>query len=335
MAEYFQVIDSIKVKSLEVNIVQRVKDSIVFKLECLAYFSDHNRLDSILCVNGHKNFVTKYVPMYFDSGYIYKTTYYDKLDNSEMYRIEKFIYGKESSLEFLNSKNGKGYRLATIYDVCCTKIEQLWFVNDTLTKRQITQNKYDENFNWMQYCARAVKKTFNPYYSIYLYGPDHFPYVDDNKAGKFQEEYMGKQFISLSGDTIVITKTDSVSYLSQTKLFSNEALNYSELNQQTLNGFGTNFNIKWYDSKYSSKREDTFSFEGIGSDEGVKHHIRITNQLGDFDYEGMENTSLKNMTKRESNKKSYKFDRQENWVKGIFKKNDGSKYIVTRKIHYD
>lgn len=75
---------------------------------------------------------------------------------------------------------------------------------------------------------------------------------------------MGKQYISLDGDTIVITKTDSNSYLSQTKRYTNDDLNYSELIKKTLKGYGADYTIKYYDNKYSLRRKTYITSKEAG-----------------------------------------------------------------------
>ncbi len=333
MGEYFQVKESIKISAVEINIVERVKDSVAINLSCIAYYSGLNKLDSIICKDIAKNVSSKYYQTLYDSGFVYKTIYLINKDDLELYRIEKFIYGKESSLEFSNNKNHKGYKLTTTYDDCCIESGKLWHVNDTLTIKQIIRNVYDPAYSCEQFCSRSRKITFNPYYSIYLTDYLPFSYFDERIAGKYKEEYMGKQYISLSGDTIVVTETDSSSHISQTKYLSNDTMNFIELHSRSLSRVQYQ-KVKWIDTKYMFRRDDINCFEGLGSNEGIKHNISITDQYGTLEYEGIESTPIEEMRKRESNKKSYKYDHHKNWKKGVFEKDGNSRITVKRKIHY-
>ncbi|MFZ1703722.1 MAG: hypothetical protein WAT79_05215 [Saprospiraceae bacterium] len=335
MGEYFLLKDSIKVTLVEVDIVRIVKDSVVLKLHCQAYYSNSNRLDSIICKDTTSNIVTKYNHTYLDNGDINKTSYYNNIDGTEVYRTQIFIIGKEASLEYSNNKNDKGYKLTTLYDECGIEMGKLWHTNDTLEIRQIIKNIYDKKYNCNQILSRSIKHTFNPYYSIYLSNTMTLSSFDFFRAGTYKEEYIGIRYVTLKGDTILITETDSINFIRQTKILSTDTLNYTELISKTLNGYGANTIVKWYDTKYSTIREDEFNHTELPGSEESKYYMSVTNQNGTFDYQRLENTPKEEMIKSVSNKKTYKYDFQDNWIKGIFEKEENEKIFVNRKINYD
>lgn len=337
MGRYFYVLESSPIQQIEVEMKKYVNDTISMKLVCNAFYNEKNEVDSIICFKNDTTIFSRYDMELISDGYRAKETYYNKIENSEIYRISTYIKDKESSLYYTNNKNHKGYKIATKYDSCCIESGKLWFTNDTLTERHFYRNIYDEKYSCEDYCSKISTRIYNEFNSINLdinYMSSN--YYDNYKAKSYEEIFLGKQFITISEDTILITQTDSVNFYTQTSKFQNDTISFVKTVIKSLNGYGANSTSEWINHKNYTRREDIYYFDGLGQKNSIKKHdISINHLYATENYRGNYKTPIDQMELNVSNENHYKYDSKNNWVIGEFEIKENEKTIVKRKIKYN
>lgn len=334
--EYFLLNNGRKINRVDLE-VNHFENNTLNEIQTFtAYYSPQNKLDSIYHFDENICLKSKIQFYYTQDCHKSLTTYYNELEDVEIYLSTSFEKGEKSYTELSNNIDGRGYKNVVLFDTNCVESEKVRYHNGDIIRREIIENIYLDKNKIDEYCERYIYESFNSFKQLNLDQVLSFKSFDQYKTENYQEVKGLNQFFKLKGDTIVKIVTDSISAKFETRTVYNDSINYKEVIRTTINGLGANTILKTWETDSSSIKEDYASYEGMGIDNSYNYVKRITNIDSVFVYSeirGETDGSLNIDTT--TLRRNYLYDENENWIEGIYEKGMNKKIVVKRTIKYN